>query len=118
MTTISSHILDSTTGRDAGGIRVIYHRLLASGQAQSVFDKKADDNGRISVDIDRSDDSADARYELILCSGDYFVSTQGAMVAESAITEVVVRIDLAHAKEHFHVPVLIAPHNHTLWWSR
>ena len=117
MTTISSHILDSTTGRDAGGIRVICHRLLVSGEEQSVFDTKADDNGRISIDIDRSDDPADARYELIFCSGDYFSGTQGVMVTESAITDVVVRIDLSHASERFHVPVLIAPHNHTLWWS-
>ena len=118
MTTISSHILDSTTGCDAGGIRVICHRLSASGQVQPVFDTKADESGRISIDIDRGDDSADARYELIFYSGDYFAGTQGSMVAQSAITEVVVRIDLARASERFHVPVLIAPHNHTLWWSR
>tara|TARA_B100001964_G_scaffold127460_1_gene140982 strand:- start:301 stop:657 length:357 start_codon:yes stop_codon:yes gene_type:complete len=118
MTTISSHILDSASGQDAAGIRVTCHRLSATGESEAVLDTNAGDDGRISIEVETGSDSLDTRYELVFCSGEYFARAQSGEADTSIVSEVVVRVDLSEAPARCHVPVLIAPHNYTIWWSR
>ncbi|MDP6081472.1 MAG: hydroxyisourate hydrolase [Arenicellales bacterium] len=118
MTTISSHILDSTTGQDASGIRVTCHRLLGANESEAVFEIQSGDDGRISIEINTDTDPSKADYELVFYSGEYFAKTQTSEDNSSIVSEVVVRVDLSEAPARCHVPVLIAPHNYTIWWSR
>ena len=116
MTTISSHILDSTCGTDAGGIQVSCYRLSGIADPALVFDLRANNEGRISSEIDTTVDLPNTLYELVFFSGAYFAHRQSTDKM-SFVNEVVVRIDLSGAEKRFHVPLLIAPHNYTLWWS-
>ena len=118
MTTISSHILDSTTGQDASGVRVTCHRLLGTSESEAVFEIQSGDDGRISIEINTDTDPLKTGYELVFYSGEYFAKTQTSEDNSSIVSEVVVRVDLSEAPARCHVPVLIAPHNYTIWWSR
>lgn len=118
MITISSHIVDSTDGHHAAGIRVTCHRLEENNDLQAIFDVKANNEGRISFDIDTRTDASSTRYELVFMSGKYFANRMSVDDVPSIVSEVVVRLDLSKAVERCHVPMMIAPHNYCLWWSR
>ena len=117
MTTISSHILDSTNGKDASGIHVTCNRLFRSEIPQEVFDGHANGEGRISFGVNTNADSDDVRYELLFLTGAYFFNRKLTLLDKSVVSEVVVRLNLSKIEDRCHVPVLIAPHNSTVWWS-
>ena len=118
MPIISSHVLDSLTGRDAAGIRVRCQRLAPAVQPQMVVEASADDDGRIAIEVDTAADAPGTRYEVVFFSGEYFAAGQRNDEISSLINEVVVRLDLSIVSQRCHVPMMIAPHNHSVWWSR
>ncbi|MDB3944354.1 hydroxyisourate hydrolase [Gammaproteobacteria bacterium] len=118
MPIISSHVLDSLTGRDAAGIRVRCQRLAPAVQPQMVAEASADDDGRIAIEVDTAADAPGTRYEVVFFSGEYFAAGQRNDEISSLINEVVVRLDLSIVSQRCHVPMMIAPHNHSVWWSR
>ena len=118
MPIISSHVLDSLTGRDAAGIRVRCQRLAPAVQPQMVAEASADDDGRIAIEVDTAADVPGTRYEVVFFSAEYFATGQRSDEISSLINEVVVRLDLSVVSQRCHVPMMIAPHNHSVWWSR
>ena len=118
MPIISSHVLDSLTGRDAAGIRVRCQRLAPAVQPQMVAEASADDDGRIAIEVDTAADAPGTRYVVVFFSGEYFAAGQRNDEISSLINEVVVRLDLSIVSQRCHVPMMIAPHNHSVWWSR
>lgn len=117
MATISSHVLDSITGRSARGIRVVCSRLRGKSDSEPVFDVRANEEGRISVAVDTTADKPADQYELVFFSGDYFVDEGRHHDGGQIVDKVVVRLMLSEPQDRYHVPVLIAPHSYTVWWS-
>ncbi len=118
MPIISSHVLDSLTGRDAAGIRVRCQRLAPAMEPQMVAEARAGDDGRIAIEVDTAADVPGTRYEVVFFSAEYFATGQRSDEISSLINEVVVRLDLSTVSQRCHVPMMIAPHNHSVWWSR
>ncbi|MBT6785870.1 MAG: hypothetical protein HOA43_00630 [Acidiferrobacteraceae bacterium] len=118
MPIISSHVLDSLTGRDAAGIQVKCQRLAPAVEPQMVTETRAGDDGRIAIEVDTAADVPGTRYEVVFFSGEYFATGQQSDEISSLINEVVVRLDLSAVSQRCHVPMMIAPHNHSVWWSR
>ena len=111
MAIVSSHILDSVTGRSAAGIRCQLLKIGPGGQRQAVFDVIADAEGRIHETIPSADTDSGGEYELVLHAADYFQ-------AESATVPVVVLRFLVHDVERrYHLPVMLSPHSYSTWWS-
>lgn len=107
MATVSSHILDSVTGKSAVGIRVELFRLVDDNQRQLVFDILSDQEGRISQTVD----AHNSEYELIFHTGKYF------SVDHSPVTKAIIRFNMQDNEKRYHMPMMLAPHSHSLWWS-
>ncbi|HJM52016.1 MAG TPA: hydroxyisourate hydrolase [Alphaproteobacteria bacterium] len=110
MAVISSHVLDSLQGRSLGGVKVALFRLLEDGAREQVFAVTADDEGRISVPVEVE---PEAQYELVFDTGGVFA----ASAARQIMDQVVIRLRLPDAEARYHIPVLLAPHSYTVWWS-
>jgi len=117
MAIISSHILDSIAGDHARGIRVVCTRVSEDQSRLTVFDSVADNDGRISQNIDIDGHSADTRYELEFYSADYFASMNLSVDGGQILDTVVVRISLPEPSIKYHLPLVLSPHSYTLWWS-
>ena len=113
MVRVSSHILDSVKGSHAAGIRCQLFRL--DHERQLIFDVHADDEGRIAEEIAVDKDGFAAEFELVIHSLDYF-SAQGVTV-ESPVKTVVLRFDIDDPDARYHLPVMLAPHACSAWWS-
>ena len=110
MVVISSHILDSVSGKSAQGIRCQLFRLRQD-ERQAVFDVRADDEGRISesVVLEAADIGAD--FELVMHAADYFGATNAVLPC------VVLRLVIHEDERRYHLPVMLSPHSYSTWWS-
>ena len=108
MATISSHVLDSVSGDHAKHIRIACF-ALTGGVRRKLFDVVANEQGRIAEEV-AVDTSTDTTYELVFHTADYFGSKQ-------TINEVVVRFMIDDPIGRTHIPMMLAPHAYSIWWS-
>jgi 5-hydroxyisourate hydrolase len=94
---VSTHVLDSVTGRPAAGIAV---RLFA-GEAL-VAEGVTDRDGRCML---TEDATALGTHRLVFATGQWFAE-QGR---EAFYPEVVLTFAVQEPAEHHHVPLLLAP---------
>lgn len=97
MSTLSTHVLDTSAGRPAAGIRVSVETRAGEPLGEGVTDA----DGRIAaLGPDRLD------------AGDYVLrfATAGAFYPE-----VVVVFTVAETGRHYHVPLLLSPYGYTTY---
>lgn len=112
MATVSSHILDSVSGKSAAGIRCQLFQLSPGAQSQLLFDVIADHEGRISETMIVGDDQLDCEYELVMFAAEYF------QVQTAVVPMVVIRFIIDDAQKRYHLPVMLSPHSYSTWWSQ
>ena len=56
----------------------------------------------------------------VIFTGEYLSKSLGEKQSAtlSPVSESVVNLDLSSASERCHIPMMIAPHSHSVWWSR
>ena len=117
MAGISSHVLDAVKGISAGGIRIELFRLYDSDPSQRLFETHSDSEGRISESVAVEGGTADAIFELVFHTGDYFPVAVIAEGSHHNMQSVVVRISMPDPDARYHIPVVLSPHSYTVWWS-
>ena len=80
----------------------------------------ADESGRVAISVDTANDRPETRYQLIFFTGEYFSKCleEKQSATLSPVSESVVHLDLSSISERCHVPMMISPHSHSVWWSR
>lgn len=111
---LTTHVLDTSTGRPAGGIK---GQLFAVRRDQrtplKTFTTNAD--GRTDVPLLSGDDLGAGVYELVFQAGDHF-KLSGVVVSDpSFLDEVVIRFGIADTSANHHVPLLISPFGYTTY---
>jgi 5-hydroxyisourate hydrolase len=105
MGTLSTHVLDTSRGRPASGIRVNLEGAAGEPLGKGVTDA----DGRVgSIGPDRLE-AGD--YRLRFDSAGYFAD-QGQ---DGFYPEVVIVFSIADADEHYHVPLLLNPFGYSTY---
>ncbi len=100
--TLSTHVLDATTGRPAGDVSVHLDRRSGHGW-HPVGGGATDDDGRCRS---MAPDGLDAGvYRLVFDTGAYFAATGGA----GFYPEVAIVFEVTEPERHHHVPLLLSP---------
>ena len=115
MATVSSHILDSVSGKSAVGIRSQLFQIVNDTARQLVFDVTADQEGRIAETVVIDDANIGCEFELVFHGAAYF-QAQG-LASESMVKTVVIRFSMSDDAKRYHLPVMLAPHSYSTWWS-
>ena len=113
MATVSSHILDSVSGKSAVGIRSQLFQLDGSDK-QLVFDVTADDEGRIVETVEINDSNRGCELELVFHGRDYFARS---LATDSMVKTVVLRFAMDDDQRRYHLPIMLSPHSYSTWWS-
>lgn len=103
--TVSSHVLDATTGRPAQGLSLHLWRLDGDGWAH-VEDGSTDADGRVAgwaVGV--------GTYRLVFDTGAWWERSGTA----SFHPEVVVTFAVTDAARNHHVPLLLSPYSYTTY---
>jgi 5-hydroxyisourate hydrolase-like protein (transthyretin family) len=74
MATVSSHILDSVSGKSAIAIRSQLFQLVSDTERQLIFDVAADQEGRVTETVVIDDANSGCEFELVFHGAEYFRS--------------------------------------------
>jgi 5-hydroxyisourate hydrolase len=108
MTRITSHVLDTSSGRPASGLSVKLERSDSAGTAP-VASATTDADGRIP-DWNPAGIAA-GRYRLVFETGAWF----RAAGRETLYPEVVIEFEVQDGVPHYHLPLLLAPFGYSTY---
>lgn len=98
---LTTHILDTGSGKPAAGVRVELYRMTPDG-ALKVTERQTNADGRTDTPLMNADDFTPGRYELRFHIGAHFGGAGFLDVVPIAVT-------LAAGAGHYHVPLLCTP---------
>jgi 5-hydroxyisourate hydrolase len=111
---LTTHVLDTHSGIPAGGVRIEL-RILGEGTTQLIGSWVTGDNGRCAQALLEDRAFNPGRYELTFHVADYF-RARGVPLADPAfIDAAVIRIGIADASQHYHVPLLVTPWSYSVY---
>jgi 5-hydroxyisourate hydrolase len=105
---LTTHVLDTATGRPAQGMRIELHWLDGSVR-QLVADLVTNEDGRCGGPLLEDDAFTAGLYELTFHAGAYFDAIGLDLPEPKFLDQVPLRFGIADASQHYHVPLLISP---------
>ena len=109
---LTTHVLDTSIGRPADGVRIELH-ALDGGAALGLATTGVD--GRCPAPLLEGARFAQGQYVLTFHLADYF-RARGVSLPEPAFLErAVVHIGIAAPAEHYHVPLLLNPFGYSTY---
>ena len=114
MSTISTHVLDTSLGQPAAGVPVRLERVWADHAAegtQVLGSGQTDGDGRLRELLPPGGALEPGTYRIVFGSGAYFA----ARGVEGFYPEVTVLFRVAAAGEHYHVPLLLSPFGYSTY---
>lgn len=110
---LSTHVLDTLHGKPAFGVRISLYEIGASAHGK-LSDATTNNDGRTDAPLMADAPLRIGTYELQFHVGDYFRTAGG--VANPAFLDVVpVRVSIAEAEGHYHVPLLATPWSYSTY---
>ena len=105
---LSTHVLDTTHGCPASGMKIELGSL--DGEERTlVVTAKTNPEGRTEAPLLAADEMQAGQYEIIFFVGDYFAAKSANLPKLRFLDKVPVRIGLADAGASYHVPLLCSP---------
>lgn len=111
MSAITTHILDTSRGRPASGVRVVLEIRSREGEWKVVGQGTTDMDGRLRELLPADVPLVEASYRLTFDTAAYF-SAQGI---QGFYPEVTIAFDVREASEHYHVPLLLNPYGYSTY---
>jgi 2-oxo-4-hydroxy-4-carboxy-5-ureidoimidazoline decarboxylase len=109
---LSTHVLDTHSGRPASGVDVSLHELCAFGAPRLVARRVTNALGRIDTPLISGRPIPQGRYELRFAVGAYFAS----VAPEASFLDIVpVRFMITEPEAHYHIPLLVTPWSYTTY---
>ena len=104
---LTTHVLDTASGRPAAGVTVEVWRLEA-GNRRLVTETATNADGRTDGPLLAGEALTPGVYELVFAVGDYF-GGRGRVDNPPFLDRVPVRFGIADSTAHYHVPLLASP---------
>ena len=104
---LTTHVLNTTTGRPAAGMRVELHRLDGSNKTP-LADAITNPDGRLDTPLLAGDKMTPGKYRLLFHVGDYF-ATAGSPDAKKFLDVVPILFVIQDPSATYHVPLLVSP---------
>lgn len=111
---LSTHVLDTHSGRPAAGVRIELYEIGASATSLLV-EAVTNADGRTDGPLLSGAPLRIGRYELRFHVGDYYARS-GVSLPKPAFLDVVpVRFAIAEPEGHYHVPLLVTPWSYSTY---
>ncbi len=112
MTKLTTHCLDTFSGKPAKGIKVEVYSI--SSKREKLNSTVLNDNGRSDKPLIEGETFKEGQYEIIFFVGDYFKNIT-TLSKIPFLNEVVIRFGVSNPKEHYHVPLLVSPWSYSTY---
>ena len=112
MTKLTTHCLDTFSGKPAKGVKVDVY--LVSDKREKINSVILNNNGKSDEPLIEGANFKEGQYELVFFVGDYF-KTIANLPKIPFLNEVVIRFGISNPKEHYHVPLLVSPWSYSTY---
>ena len=103
---LTTHVLDTSRGKPAAGVRIELDRIANTGERQRLVNTTTNADGRTDAPLLQGEAFAPGAYELVFAVGAYFRAHGGA--GQGFLDSVPVRFTVTD-DGHYHVPLLVTP---------
>lgn len=105
---LSTHALDTYTGKQAAGIRIDLYAV--EGETRKLIKTvRANDEGRVTENLLNDADLKVGRYEIVFHVGEYYRKAGVAQTSPEFLDVVPVRVAIYDAKLRYHIPLYFSP---------
>ncbi|WP_343718502.1 hydroxyisourate hydrolase [Inquilinus sp.] len=111
---LTTHVLDTAHGRPGMGIAVALYRLDGDRRTL-VTETRTNADGRCDAPLLAGDAFRSGTYELVFATGAYFRTAGVTLPDPPFLDQVPIRFGIAHADQHYHVPLLISPWSYSTY---
>lgn len=111
MRSLTTHVLDTATGRPAAGVRVVLRR---AGEERVLAEAFTNADGRLGAPLIEGYAFVPGVYELSFHIGDYFRAAGSELGKPPFLDVIPVRIGAA-GEGHYHVPLLVSPYGYSTY---
>jgi 5-hydroxyisourate hydrolase len=108
---ISTHVLDTSTGKPAQGVLIKLERNQPGAGWTTVAEAITDASGRVSQLLAPNDHLHLGAYRLRFDVETYFADFQ----KETFFPEVSIQFEIRDAASHYHVPLLLSPYGYSTY---
>ena len=115
MTGLTTHVLDTASGKPAEGLSIDLYRLNGDTR-EKLTTVVTNSDGRVDGGpILIGDTFLAGEYELVFHAGDY-LRARGVVLTEPAFLDVIpIRFGIADTAAHYHVPLLLSPYGYSTY---
>jgi hydroxyisourate hydrolase len=104
---LTTHVLDTSRGRPAAGLRVDFAEVAADGTTRPIKTVVTDANGRARLLPEGG--LRVGRFELMFHVADYFRGAGTTLPDPPFYDRIPVRFAIAEPERRYHVPLLVSP---------
>ena len=112
MTKLTTHCLDTFSGKPAKGVKVEVYSI--SDNKVKLNSTTLNNNGRSDKPLLEGGNFKEGQYELVFFIGDYFKNLTN-LPKTPFLNEVVIRFGISKTDEHYHVPLLVSPWSYSTY---
>ena len=112
MTKLTTHCLDTFSGRPAKGVKVEVYSI--SGTKEKLSSTTLNNNGRSDEPLIEGSNFKEGEYELVFFIGDYFKNLTN-LPKTPFLNKVVIRFGGSKPDEQYHVPLLVSPWSYSTY---
>ena len=112
MTKLTTHCLDTFSGKPAKGVKVEVYYI--SEKKRKLNSTILNNNGRTDKPLLEGAKFKEGQYELVFFIGDYFKNITN-LPNIPFLNEVVIRFGISKPDEHYHVPLLVSPWSYSTY---
>jgi 2-oxo-4-hydroxy-4-carboxy-5-ureidoimidazoline decarboxylase len=106
---LSTHVLDTHSGKPAAGISVVLTELSDLGEARVIARAITNSDGRTDQPLIGGRPVPIGRYELMFSVGEYFAGHGVPISDPPFLDQIPVRFSVSDPEGHLHVPLLVTP---------
>jgi 5-hydroxyisourate hydrolase len=111
---LTTHVLDTSAGLPAEAMRIELHELGAP-LPRLLRSVTTGANGRCAAPLLAEAEFRPGRYSLTFHVAEYFRGRGLDLPVPAFLDEIIVRIGIAEAVQHYHVPLLISPWSYSVY---
>ena len=111
---LTTHVLDTASGKPAAGMKIQLLRITVADM-QLLRIVVTNDDGRVDGPILPEAEFIPGIYELRFFAGDY-LKTNTVNLPEPLFLDIIpIRFGMADAEAHYHVPLLLSPYGYSTY---
>ncbi|MEO0963827.1 MAG: hydroxyisourate hydrolase [Planctomycetota bacterium] len=111
---LTTHVLDTASGRPAVGMRIVLNRVADSGDREAIADVRTNADGRVDDTLLAGASLVAGEYELVFHVAAYFASI-GHDAAGRFLGAVPIVFTIDRPGERYHVPLLVTPWSYSTY---